>query len=183
MSVLHAHMANAVIQRVRPTQAGLLVATAAIVLAIIGCGFGCSKPTVKTLVDTVRSTNGLRLIAIDQLELTTRDGRPTPTAVRSAKAIKRLVSPRAIETFTNALATATSGREFRNHPLAIGDAVLRVEAETGTWFIYCRILQTSHGKTCVVEAGPKDETSINQMRSYESDMLPTWLETNQIEFK
>lgn len=158
------------------------LAPLALCLAILSVP-GCSKPTAKTLVDPLKTANGNRIVAIEQLDLTTRDGRPSPQAVQSANVIKRIQLQAQVEAFAKALSTVSEGAHFANHPVAIGDVVLRVEATDGTWFIFCRVMQTAAGKTCTLNIGQAGETNINRMKEYESDTLPAWFSENQIEPK
>jgi len=144
-------------------------------------GFGCSQPTVGTLVESLKATNGKHIVAIEQLDLTTREGLPSPEAMRNAKVIKRVQQPAQLEAFAKALSVANEGRPFANHPADLGRVVLRIMTASQTWFVYCDVLKTAGTKTCAVNAGKEGETNINHMEAYESKALPAWLNENQIE--
>lgn len=158
------------------------LAPLALCLAILSVS-GCSKPTANKLVDPLKTINGNRIVAIEQLDLTTRDGRPSAQAVQSAKVIKHVQLQMQVEAFAKALSAVSEGARFANHPVAIGDMVLRVETIDGTWFIFCRVMQTAAGKTCTLNIGQAGETNINRMKEYESDTLPAWFSEHQIEPK
>jgi hypothetical protein len=148
---------------------------------VILCGFGCNNPSRNTLVDSLKAGKARHIIAIEQIDVITRDGLPSDQDVRGAKVLKRVEQPAQIEAFGNALSTASYGRRAANHPGTIGEVVLRVETTNETWFIFGRVEKTAETTFCVVNAGEEGETNVNRMNVYESDFLPAWLKENQIE--
>jgi len=138
---------------------------------VILFGFGCSKASEKiTLVDYLKTMNGIQIAAIEQLDLTTRGGLLSSEALRTAKIIKRVQDQVHINTFVNAISTATEGHRFANHPVDIGEIVLRVETTNGSWFMFCHIMIADNTKTCSMNVGEDGETNINRMKVYESTL-------------
>lgn len=161
-----------------------LVRLALLLVSVIGViGTGCSNSSVNTLVDSLKSGSGNRLIAIEQLDLTQNNGLLSPQKVAGAMVIKRVQLQPQVEAFAKALSTATEGVRWANHPLTIGQLALRVETTDGTWFIFCDLERSAGRTNCIVIIGEAGERNINRMKRYESPTLPAWFSENQIEPK
>lgn len=145
------------------------------------CVLGCSESRNNSLINRLRTQDVGRIISIDQLALSTRDGLPKPIAVQSARVIKSVQTQGGIESFCRALVTAKDGVRFANHPVVVGDITLRVDTTMGTWFLFIRVVIRNGVKSCTVKSGENGETNINRMKAYESDLLAIWLGENQIE--
>lgn len=163
------------------SKVSLAKSASAFVCLIVFLTLGCSDRTSPSLMTSLKGESANRIVAIEQLDLTTSSGRPSREEVRSAKVIRRVEASTQIETFVKAIADARKGVTFANHPSAICEVVLRVETKDGTWFLFCWVMKVEGRKYCVLNLGEEGETSINRMMEYNSDVLVEWFKRNKIE--
>jgi hypothetical protein len=146
---------------------------------------GCKKneKSLSDLSDLLVEANKRRAVVIEQIALNIREGAPKSQSVRNARVIKRVDQQEQIEKFASVLSKATAGRRFVNHPISIGNCVLRININGQPYFFYCELLESKDGKYCVFNVGGMNQININRMPEFESKTMVEWLRDNGIEMK
>jgi hypothetical protein len=143
---------------------------------------GCPK-NEKNVSDLLTAANKRHAVVIEQIGLNIREGVPNPEDVANAKVIKRVDQSEQIGRLASVLSKATPGRSFANHPISIGNCVLRIIIDGQPYLLYCEMLESKDGKYCVFSVGGANEIDINRMAQFESKLLVDWLRDNGIEVK
>jgi len=120
---------------------------------------------------------------IEQIGLDLRQGLPNQKGLANAKVLKRVDRTEQIEKFNDVLANAVPGRSFVNHPVSLGNGVLRIIISGQSYFLFCEMLEAEGVKYCVFRVGAQNETNFNDMDEFESKMMPDWFQENGIEVK
>jgi len=141
---------------------------------------GCSEANHQTLVEALRTPASEGLISIEQIDVDVRQGRPDPAFVISAKALKTVVEKETVSNFAQIISRADKERHHANHPISLGNVVLRAKVKDGFYIVYCELLELGEVQYCSLRVGGKNEANINKMKSFESKELIKWLSVNEI---
>jgi hypothetical protein len=142
---------------------------------IVVLAASCTRDTgqVGEVIGVIQSK---RVTSIEQIDLETRQGLAGSKEAIEAKATVTITEQARIEEFAKSLRDDLSATHHYNHPVSLGDIVLRINAGTDKYFIFIGVHKVEGTNYCVLRIGQKNDANINHMPAWQSLEMIEWLD-------